>query len=78
MEIDIENKKHYIEVSDLVYSEIYEYYGFVCLIDNKYYFVDNNSFENYSSSYDNLNNLICNLKLELIAKNEDLKISLKY
>lgn len=71
MKIDIENKKHYIEVGDLVYSEIYEYYGFICLIDN-------NSFENYSSSCDNLNNLICNLKLELIAKNEDLKISLKY
>lgn len=78
MKIDIENKKHYIEVGDLVYSEIYEHYGFVCCIDNKYYFVDNNSFKNYSSSYDDLNNLICNLKLELIAENKDLKISLKY
>lgn len=76
MKLDIEKKKEYIQCGDFVYSTTAKEYGFVCLIDDKYYFVNKDDFERWSDPYEKLSELIHKVNLTLIAKNKDLKISL--
>lgn len=37
MKIDIKKKKEYIECGDLVYSDLVGEYGFVCIIEDRYF-----------------------------------------
>lgn len=77
MKIDISKKKEYIECGDLVYSKMLEKYGFIAHIENSYCFIEKTHFDNWSDSYEELSELIHKVDLELIAKNKDLRISLK-
>ena len=48
----------------------------ICNIENNYFFI-NRDFECWSDPYKELDELIHKVNLELIAKNKDLRISLK-
>lgn len=74
MKICINHKKENITCGDLVYSKSADKYGFVACINESYYFIERNSFENWSVSYEDINELIENTKLELVAKNKELVI----
>lgn len=76
MKVAIKKEKKKIDCGDLVYSEFFGEYGFVSIINNKYYFIDKSGFEGWSEPKENLNELIDDLGLELTAKNKDLIISL--
>ncbi len=73
----IRKNKQYISSGDFVYSKCVDKYGFVCFIGGNYYFINKDDFENWSDQYNKLSELVHKLNLELIAKNKDLKISLK-
>ena len=77
MKNDIRKNKQYISSGDFVYSKYVDEYGFVCFIGGNYYFINKDDFENWSDPYDELSELSHKLNLELIAKNIDLRISLK-
>ena len=74
MKIDIKKKKEYIDCGDLVHCKLLNEFGFVCRINTKYCFLDKNNFDSCSDLYKSLDELIANLKLELVAKNKDLRV----
>lgn len=74
MKICINHKKENINCGDLVYSKSADKYGFVVCINDRYYFIEKNNFENWSDSYEDINKLIINTELELVAKNKELVI----
>ena len=76
MKIDISKKKEYIACGDLGYSELLNEHGFIGRINKKYYFIDNNYFENLSEPFQDLDELVDKLKIELVAKNKNLRMSL--
>ncbi|SCI08239.1 hypothetical protein [Romboutsia sp. 1001713B170207_170306_H8] len=75
MKIVVKKEMESIKCGDLVYSSLLREYGFVCHIENKYYFI-NREFENWSDPYEELKELIHKTNLELVAKNKKLKVSL--
>ena len=77
MNIDIKIKKEYIDCGDLVYSRLLNENGFVGYINNNYYFLDKNNFENLSNAYKSLDELISKVELELVAKNKELNVGIK-
>lgn len=77
MKIEISKKKQYIDCGDLVYSDLLSEYGFIGYIEEEFYFIDKNKFQNYSEGYQSLDELISRCKLELIAKNKELNVSMK-
>lgn len=77
MQIGINKKRENIDSGDLVYSKLLDSYGFIGCINKNYYFIDKNNFDNWSDPYEELNELIENVKLELIAKNKDLIIHMQ-
>lgn len=76
MKLDIKKKKEYIGRGDLGYSKLLNEHGFIGRINNKYYFIDNNYFENLSDPYEDLEELVDKVKIELVAKNKNLRMSL--
>lgn len=76
MKIDIKIKKDPIKCGDLVHSNSLNQDGFIGYINNNYYFLDKNNFENFSSPHECLDELISNLELELIAKNKEIRVSM--
>lgn len=77
MNIDIKIKKEYIDCGDLVYSKLLNENGFVGYINNNFYFLDKNNFENLSNAYKSLEELISKVELELVAKNKELNVGIK-
>lgn len=76
MKLDIKRKKEYITCGDLAYSELLNEHGFIGRINKNYYFIDNNYFENLSEPFEDLDELVDKLKIELVAKNKNLRMSL--
>ena len=77
MKIDIRIKKESIECGDLVHSRSLNEAGFIGYINNNYYFLDKNTFENLSNPYTSLEELISKVELELVAKNKELRVGIK-
>lgn len=69
-------EKKYITCGDLGYSELLNEHGFIGRINKNYYFIDNNYFENLSEPFVDLEELVDKLKIELVAKNKNLRMSL--
>lgn len=76
MKLDIKKKKECIACGDLGYSELLNEHGFIGRINKNYYFIDNNYFENLSDPFEDLDELVDKLKIELVAKNKNLRMSL--
>lgn len=76
MKIDIKIKKETIKCGDLVHSKSLNEAGFIGYINNNYYFIDKNNFENFSGPHICLEELVSALELELVAKNKDIRISM--
>lgn len=77
MKIDIRIKTEYIECGDLVYSKSLNEAGFIGYINDNYYVLNKNTFEDFTDGYKSLQELISKFALELIAKNKDLNVSMK-